>query len=96
LNNEYRGRDYATNVLTFVYDEVQNSDVTTDETAGHPTDEATSQSAKSPNNGDQVDGYKQPEDGCQVVGYSHSTKLSKVDSQVAGSSALPFSGEGPL
>ncbi|MGC2047442.1 MAG: rRNA maturation RNase YbeY, partial [Gallionella sp.] len=44
----------------------------------------------------QVAGYKQPEDGCQVVGYSHSTKLSKVDSQVAGSSALPFSGKGSV
>jgi len=94
LNNEYRGRDYATNVLTFVYDDVQNSDVTTDETTSHST--------RSPTDGNQVAGYKQPEDGCQVVGYSHSTRLSaeellaghpKDDSQVAGYPALPFSGE---
>ncbi|MGC2048989.1 MAG: rRNA maturation RNase YbeY, partial [Gallionella sp.] len=46
LNNEYRGRDYATNVLTFVYDEVQTSDATTDETASHPTDITTSHSTR--------------------------------------------------
>ena len=64
LNRRFRGKDYATNVLTFVYDNEQTPDVTT----------------------------------------SHSTKLSKDDSQVAGYPSLPhfdklrtgLSGEEPV
>ena len=56
LNKNYRGKDYATNVLTFVYDKEQPPDVTT----------------------------------------SHSTKLSKDDSQVAGYPSLPNPSQPPL
>lgn len=56
LNKTYRGKDYATNVLTFVYDWAETPDETT----------------------------------------SHSARLSKGDSQVAGYPGLPLSGEGIL
>jgi rRNA maturation RNase YbeY len=101
LNKDYRGKDYATNVLTFVYDDAEPTpDVTTDETTGHPTDGTPSHSTRSPTDGNQVAGYKQPEDVCQVVGYSHSTRQSaeellaghpKDDSHVAGYHTRPLS-----
>jgi probable rRNA maturation factor len=57
LNRNFRGKDYATNVLTFVYDDtVPTPDVTT----------------------------------------SHSTKLSKDDSKVAGYPKLPNPSQPPL
>jgi len=34
LNREYRGRDYATNVLTFVYDDLPSADAAADGMAG--------------------------------------------------------------
>ena len=49
LNKTYRGKDYATNVLTFVYDEEQTPDITTSHStrlsaekllAGHPKDDS--------------------------------------------------------
>jgi rRNA maturation RNase YbeY len=71
LNNIYRGKDYATNVLTFVYDDVQPRH---DEV--EPSDEATEKTTSHLTNPAKNAG--------QVIGYSHSTRLSKDASRAAG------------
>jgi probable rRNA maturation factor len=52
LNRNYRGKDYPTNVLTFVYDDAQPR-----HGGVEPSDEATSHSTRPSKNAGQVAGY---------------------------------------